>query len=160
MKIDFSRLLSKLAEREVEFIVIGGVAASVHGSARVTGDLDIVYRRDRENIERLVAALAPLNPYLRGAVANLPFRFDAETIRRGLNFTLTTTLGNLDLLGEVSGSGSYEQLREHTVEVELFGVNCLCVNLEKLIETKRAAGRPKDFEVIAELQAVREENGK
>ncbi len=155
--IEFREILSRLADHEVEFIVIGGVAATVHGSARVTYDLDIVYRRTRDNIARLADALAPLNPYLRGAIPNLPFRLDAETIRRGLNFTLTTPLGDLDLLGEVNGA--YDELRGHTLEIELFGVDCLCVNLEKLIEMKRAAGRPKDFEAIAELEALREERG-
>lgn len=63
---DFAALLEALVGGGVEFIVIGGVAATAHGSAHVTVDLDIVYRRSRENIARLAAALAPLSPYLRG----------------------------------------------------------------------------------------------
>ncbi|MFO7567554.1 MAG: hypothetical protein R6X02_33225 [Enhygromyxa sp.] len=74
---DFAALLRALTEGGVEFIVIGGMAAVAHGSAHVTVDLDIVYGRSDENIERLAAALAPLSPYLRGAPAGLPFRFDA-----------------------------------------------------------------------------------
>ncbi len=146
-----------LVEGGVEFIVIGGVAASVHGSARLTYDLDIAYRRTETNIKRIVAALAPHEPYLRGAIPGLPFRFDEETVKRGLNFTLTTKLGDLDLLGEVAGGGTFDNLREHAVEVKLFDVDCLCLNLDKLLHVKRAAGRPKDLEVVAELEALRNE---
>lgn len=154
---DFRQLLRLLANSDVEFIVIGGVAAAAHGSARVTYDLDLAYGRNLENIERLIAALAPYNPYMRGAPPGLPFRFDVATVKRGLNFTLTTSLGDLDLLGEVTGGGGYEQLREHAISLKIFDVDCLCINLEKLIEVKRAAGRPKDLEVIAELESLYEE---
>src|SRR5438128_4509354 len=98
---EFEKLLRVLKEGGVEFIVVGGVAAVAHGSARLTQDLDLVYGRTSENIDRLVSTLEPLRPYLRGAPPGLPFRLDAPTIRRGLNFTLTTSLGALDLLGEV-----------------------------------------------------------
>lgn len=155
--IRFEQLLTSLNRNAVEYIVIGGVAATVHGSARLTNDLDIVYRRSSDNIKHLVDTLQPLNPYLRGAPPGLPFRFDEETIRRGLNFTLKTSLGDIDLLGEVAGGGSYDDLLNFTLSVEAFGVQCRCVNLEKLIATKRAAGRPKDFEVIAELESLRDE---
>jgi hypothetical protein len=103
---DIPALLERLAAAGVEFIVIGGVAAAVHGSALITYDLDIVYRRTPDNVDRLAAALDPLGPYLRGAPEGLPFRFDAATIARGLNFTLTTTLGAIDLLGEVGSDRS------------------------------------------------------
>jgi hypothetical protein len=94
---DFGRLLAALVNAGVEFVVIGGMAATAHGSAHVTVDLDIVYRRTSDNIARLSAALLPLQPYLRGAPPGLPFRFDADTIKRGLNFTLVTLAGDLDV---------------------------------------------------------------
>jgi predicted nucleotidyltransferase len=153
-------LLTLLATGRVRFIVIGGGAAIVHGSARTTYDLDVVYARDAENLRNLVAALGPLQPYLRGAPPGLPFRLDERTLQAGLNFTLTTTRGDLDLLGEVAGGGSYEQLLPFTQEIDTFGVRCLCVTLEKLIHLKRAAGRSKDLEAIAELQALLEESRK
>jgi len=157
---DFAGLLQILVRGGVEFILVGGAAATAHGSARLTLDLDLVYRRSRENMNRLAAVLAPLKPYLRGAPPGLPFRWDSETLERGLNFTLTTTLGDLDLLGEIAGGGTYESLRTHTMTLSLFGVECMCLNLEKLIQAKRAAGRPKDFEAIAELEAILEEQGR
>lgn len=154
---DFKSLLRTLAEGGVEFILVGGVAATVHGATRLTLDVDVVYRRSPENIERLSLALTPHRPYLRGAPPGLPFRLDRATIERGLNFTLTTALGDLDLLGEIVGGGGYEDLRPHSTVIRVFGVECRCLTLDRLIAVKRAAGRPRDLEAIAELEAIREE---
>jgi len=113
----------------------------------MTYDVDVVYSRSRENIARLVNALAPIIPYLRGAPAGLPFRFDEKTIQMGLNFTLRTRLADLNLLLFCDKATAY-------------GVPITIVKLEKLIELKRAAGRPKDNEMIAELEALRQEKRK
>ena len=123
MITDFKALLRALAEAGVEFIVIGGVAAAVHGAARATFDLDVVYRRSRDNIGRLVLALTPYHP----------------------------AIGDLDVLGEVIGGGSYDALLASTEVARAFGVDCRLLGLEKLIEVKRAAGRPKDFEAGSTL---------
>jgi hypothetical protein len=157
MVTDFARLLGVLVEGEVEFVIVGGLAATIHGSARLTQDVDVVYARDVGNIARLVRALAPLNPYLRGAPAGLPFRWDARTVERGLNFTLTTTVGDIDLLGEIVGGGGYADLQRHSMPITIFGHACRCLELDELIRVKREAGRPKDFEAVAELEAIREE---
>jgi hypothetical protein len=153
---DFKRLLHALADNGVEFILVGGLAAAAHGSIRNTQDVDIVYRRTAENIQRLVAALQPLSPYLRGAPPGLPFKWDARSIERGLNFTLSTTAGAIDTLGEITGGGDYDRLLPYTVRLEVLGIQCLCINLERLIHVKRAAGRPKDFEAVAELELLRD----
>jgi hypothetical protein len=155
--IDIETAFRVLAQAGVEFIVVGGVAARAHGSARLTNDLDVVYRRTAENMSRLAAALAPHTPYLRGAPPGLPFRWDAETLRRGLNFTLTTAFGDLDVLGEITGGGGFDALVARSRPVAVFGVDVRCLDLDCLIEVKRAAGRAKDLEVIAELEALREE---
>lgn len=154
---NFREILPLLVRHNVRFIVIGGGAAIAHGLARLTYDVDVVYSRDPENLRNLVAAIGPHQPYLRGAPPGLPFRWDERTIQAGLNFTLTTSLGDLDLLGEVTAGGSYEQLLPCTQELDIFGVPCRFVTLEKLIELKRGAGRPKDLETIAELIALLEE---
>ncbi len=153
---DFEALLRALTGAKVKFIVVGGTAATAHGSARLTLDLDIVYERSKENTQALVSALAPHRPYLRGAPPGLPFSWDLRTIERGLNFTLTTALGDIDTLGEITGGGTYQDLLPHTVTLELFGMRCLCLSLECLIRVKRAAGRPKDFDAIAELETLKE----
>jgi len=154
------RVASLLNEAGVRYIVIGGWAALIHGVARSTNDVDVVYARDEENIRRLAMALLPWDPYLRGAPPGLPFRWDERTIRAGLNFTLTTSYGDVDFLGEVSGGGTYDELLPYTTEVSAYGISCRTVTLECLIQLKRAAGRPKDLEAIAELQALLEERRK
>jgi predicted nucleotidyltransferase len=154
---DFKELLCALASSGVSFVIIGGVAATVHGSARLTSDLDVVYERSPGNLQRLVEALLPMQPYLRGAPLGLPFRFDVETLKRGLNFTLTTTAGPLDLLGELTGVGDYRAVFEQSEDVSLFGSTYRCIGLDALIVSKRAAGRTKDFEAVAELEMIRQE---
>ena len=154
---DTEQLLEILRKGHVRFVVIGGVAGWVHGSGLSTVDLDIVYDRRRENLERLVAVLKPLAPYLRGAPPGLPFLWDVETLERGLNFTLDTTLGPLDLLGEMAGGGRYDDLLPHSEEQFGFGGEYRFLTLPALIRAKRAAGRPKDLQAIAILEALREE---
>ncbi len=160
MTTNFPELLRVLFQVGVEFIIVGGAAAIAHGSAMLTQDLDIVYNRSRENIERVVAALVPYKPYLRGAPPGLPFDWSARTVRNGLNFTLSTSLGAIDILGEITGGGGYQELLPHSSHIKLYGTECLCLDLETLIETKRAAGRPKDLNAIAELEALLEESDK
>lgn len=93
----------------------------------------------------------------RGAPTGLPFAWSAATLRAGLNFTLSTSIGAIHLLGEIAGGGDYARLLPHTQQVTLFEREFLLLNLPWLIHVKRAAGRPKDFEVIAELEASQEE---
>ena len=151
------QLLAALTEAGVEFIIVGGVAARAHGSARLTDDLDISYARNPANLARITAALLPLQPYLRGAPPGLPFDWSAATLRAGLNFTLTTTAGAIDLLGEITGGGCYEDLLPHALTLIIFGRETHLLDVPWLIRVKRAAGRPKDLEVIAELEALQEE---
>ncbi|HZV36508.1 MAG TPA: hypothetical protein VFB72_18165 [Verrucomicrobiae bacterium] len=157
MSAQFDKLLPLLVKGGTEFILVGGVAGNVLGSARLTFDVDIVYNRSRSNLGKIAKLLAPYQPYLRGAPPGLPFVLDVPTLRNGLNFTLATALGDLDLLGEVVGGGGYRDLLPHTFEVEAFAVKFRCVDLPTLIKLKRAAGRPKDLESIAELEALLEE---
>jgi predicted nucleotidyltransferase len=157
---DFAALIHALADAHVEFILVGGVAATVHGSARLTRDVDVVYARTPTNIQRVIAALAPHGPYLRGAPRSLPFSWDARTVSRGLNFTLTTALGDIDLLGEVTGGGGFDQLLARSHNVNIFDRDVLCLDLPGLIHIKRAAGRPKDLEAVAELEVIAEERAR
>ena len=156
MITDVAALLQSLAAHDVRFILVGGAAAVAHGSARLTEDIDVVYARDGENLRRLVAALGAAKPYPRGAPPGLPFVWDERTLANGLNFTLRSDLGAIDLLGEIVGGGGYDALLPHSFEITVFGVRCRILDLEKLIEVKRAAGRPKDYEAIAELEAILE----
>jgi hypothetical protein len=153
---DYSALIAALDKAGVEFIIIGGLAATVHGSPRLTLDVDVVYARNDDNYARIVAALKPFKPYLRGAPPGLPFDWSEATLKRGLNFTLSTTKGSIDLLGGMIGGGDYDDLRAHSDVVRIFGRDVRVLSLDALIRAKRAAGRPKDLEVLAELELLRD----
>ncbi len=123
---DFPALLRALADARMEFIVVGGAAATAQGSARLTLDLDVVYRRTTDNMVRAVNSLSRHHSlYLRVPLAGLPFRWHVDTLSHGLNFTLVTDLGPIDLLGEIVG-GAYHALLPDTEVLTLFGVECRC----------------------------------
>lgn len=147
-------LLAVLCQADVNFIVIGGMAAVTQGSTFVTADLDICYQRLPLNYERLNEALHPFNPRLRDTPPDLPFILDASTLKAGLNFTLTTDLGDLDLFGEVAGLGTYEAAKAYAEEVELYEHCIWVLTLEGLIISKQATGRPKDLRLLTELKAL------
>jgi hypothetical protein len=154
--IDFERALTVLAGANVRFVIVGGLAVTIHGSSYVTFDLDFCYSRDAENLSRLVQALQNYRPRPRGAPQDLPFRFDEATLKHGLNFTLVTDLGHIDVLGEVAGIGTYAEALAASQPTELFGMTFNVLTLDALIVSKRAAGRPKDMMVLPELEALRE----
>jgi len=140
----------------VNCVIVAGVAAAIHGSLILTNDLDVCYARNAENLKRLAAGLQSVHARLRNTPEGLPFILDAETLKRGLNFTFTTDVGDLDLLGEVRGLGRYEDLVAGSVKVELFGYSFNVIDIGRLITAKRAAGRPKDLIALPELEAIQE----
>ena len=155
MVTDFRALLEALTDGQVDFVLVGGVALVVQGAPRTTEDLDICYARDDRNIARLAAALAPFSPRLRGAPADLPFRLDARTIRSGLNFTLTSLRGDIDLLGEITGVGGYAAVASVSEILTLYGRSIRVMTLDGLERAKRAAGRLKDLADLAHIAELR-----
>jgi predicted nucleotidyltransferase len=153
----FRDLLARLSDAKVDFVVIGGLAVIAHGHTRATLDLDVCYARSPENVRKMVAALALIHPRLRGAPPELPFFWDERTVRNGLNFTLVTDEGDLDLLGEVTGLGSYDDIALRAVDLELHGAHVRLLSLEDLMRSKAAAGRAKD---LVDLEALRVLAGK
>lgn len=152
--LDIAAILRALSANEVDFVVIGGIAAVAHGSAYITQDLDISYARTGANLARLARALAPLHPRLRGVSEDLPFQLNAATLRAGLNFTLATDIGDIDLMGEIAGFSSYEQVTAASDTLELYGIRCRILTLDGLIRSKRATARPKDLQMVPELEAL------
>jgi len=152
----FERAIRALSDAQLEFVIIGGFSAILHGSAHVTLDLNIVYSRNQENLKRLAAALAPLHPRPDGLPASLPFVWDETTLANGTLFTLTSDLGRIDLMAEVSGLGSFSEIWAGSVEVELYGCKVRNLSLTDLLRSKRAAGRLKDLQVIPELESILE----
>jgi len=159
---DFVRVLETLAEHEVAFVLIGGLAATVLGSPSVTSDVDVCYERSWDNLERLAMALRAMGASSRGAPEQLPFPLDAQALRNGDSFTFETTFGAVDVLATPSGTTGYETLRVNAERIELGGALVVFVcSLEDLIRMKTAAGRPKDrieLEVLGALRAELEGN--
>lgn len=157
-RFDFLTPIERLAAREVRFVVIGGIAARLHGSNIVTSDLDICYARDDANLERLAGVLAELGAKLRGAPEDVRFLLDSKTLRMSDHFTFETLLGSLDILGIPAGiRGGYEELERGAVEIDLDGVSVKVASIDDLIRMKRAAGRPRDLAMVEELGALRDE---
>ncbi len=152
---DAPQILRRLIDQRVEFVVIGGLAMVTHGSAHVTDDLDVCYRRSQSNYVALAAALGPLHPSLRGAPRGLPFRLDPPTIHAGLNFTLDSDLGAIDILGEVAGIGFYEAVLAASRVHTLFGMDVRVLSIDGLIAAKRAAGRARDQAHLLELEELK-----
>jgi hypothetical protein len=122
----------------------------------MTADLDIAYERTRDNAKRIASALAPFVPRPRDWPTDLPFIFDAQAILSSEVLTLRTSGGDIDLLGEVKGLGSFADISAATETAEISGFTIPILSIDGLIRAKRAAGRPKDTAGLIELEALRE----
>lgn len=161
--VKIKEFLSQLNSHNIKFIIIGGQAAVLQGSAYITVDIDICYSRDKKNLENIVKALSPFHPYLRGSPKDLSFIFDSKTLQSGLNFTFSTDIGDIDLIGEIQGIGYYNDALKYSETMEIYGIPCHVLTIEGLIKSKKSAGRPKDEPVIKELKAlleIRRQKGK
>jgi hypothetical protein len=148
-------LLAALTGGGVDFVVIGGIAAIAHGSARVTQDLDITYSKDERNLGALGRVLIDLKATLRGVNDDVPFVPDERTLRRTEILTLDTSAGPLDLLGKPPGAPDYEQLRTHAARITLGNTPVFIASIDHLVAMKLAAGRPRDLGDVDELDAIR-----
>ncbi len=154
MPQDYARVIRNLDEHKVEFVIIGAMAAVSLGVPIITRDLDICYRRSKPNMAALANALGPLHPKLRGAPSDLPFKFDSATIEHGSNFTLVTDVGDVDVLGYITGVDGYDQVIKTAETLEVYGVHVKVMSLETLIKAKKATGRTKDKLQLLELEAA------
>jgi hypothetical protein len=154
--VELETAIKSLAENQVDFVIIGGVAFNLHSSAYVTYDFDFCYKRTRENLKKIVSALLLFNPKPRDFPKHLPYFFDETTLLNATNFTFQTEIGDIDLLGEVAGVGDYDSVENESVIMELFGFDVRVLSLDGLIKSKRAAGRTKDLLVLPELEALKE----
>ena len=149
--------LRKFLDHEVRFVLIGGYAGALRGSPLITGDVDICYARDDENLARLVEALGSLTVRLRGAPPDVPFRLDAQTLRAGDHFTFSSSAGPVNILDTPSGTKGFADLDATATDEVVDGLTIRVASVEDLIRMKRAAGRPKDLIALEWLSAVRDE---
>ncbi len=152
LKLDV--LLDRLVARSVDFVVIGGIAAVLHGSPRNTFALDICFATDEANLEALGEVLMGLDARLRGVAEDVPFTPDAATLRRVELLTLVTTAGELDVLAKPLGVSSYQALRRNAERFDLNGTVIRVASIPDLMAMKQAAGRPKDKADLEELEAI------
>ncbi len=152
-------LLKRLADRGTHFVVIGGMAGTLHGCSMVTEDLDVCAPLDSENLPRILAALGDLHPAFRMRPDRPPLPADPARLAGFKNLYLATDLGQLDILDEVSGIGGFEEVAKHAVEIRIDNVTCKVLDLETVIRSKRALGRPRDLQAALELEAIRQRLG-
>lgn len=150
-------LLEALADGNVDFVLIGGLAGGAHGSAYPTYDVDVMYARERENLTRLATVLKNLGATLRGAPSDLPFLLDAKTLEAGGNFTFETRYGPLDILAYPSGAPPYERVLEDAETIDIGGRAIRVASLDHLIAMKEAAGRTKDKLMATEYRELADE---
>ena len=149
------RLLHRLSEADVDFVVIGGVAVVVQGSPRFTRDLDISYSTEPENLSRLGGVLTVLEARLRGVEEDLPFVADARLLKQVQMLALTTRDGDIDLLSDPPGSPGYPSLKRKASRVDLGGSTVLIASIEDLMAMKAASGRPQDLVDLESLEIAR-----
>src|SRR5260370_27242135 len=163
--LDPSGLLGALVQNDVHFVVIGGVAGTLHGSTTLTADLDVLFERDRANVDRLAKTLVELHAVRRDLPAGVKAPIDVRALQNGTNFLLSTDLGDLDCISETASGGfTYEQIVP-TAERMRVGreLVVLVAALDELIRMKRATGRPKDrieVETLAALLGKRKQKGR
>jgi hypothetical protein len=153
---NFENLLTRLIEHEVEFVLVGGFAATAYGSTMLTQDVDICMRFSPDNLMRLQKALSDLHPVHRMTPQRLPLRLTPETCASLKNLYLDTDLGQLDCLGLIQGVGDFEEVKRHSIEVCLPAGVCRILSLDALIWSKEAMKRPRDRESLLQLRAIRQ----
>lgn len=146
--------MRRLTAAGVDFVVIGGMALVLSGSARLTRDLDILFAADPANLEVLGGVLVGLDAKLREVDEDIPFVPDARTLANVRLLTLNTAAGWLDVHREVDGAPPYKALRQSAERVSLGDFAVLVASPRDLIAMKRAAGRPQDIADVAELETI------
>lgn len=147
-------MLAHLASHEVDFVVVGGIAAVLHGSERNTFDLDLCPAQDRDNLDALGRALVEIDARLRGIEEDVPFVPDGRSLRGMQVLTLATSLGPLDVLARPDGSPPYRSLLGRAKTVEVGSASIRFASIEDLLSMKRAADRPKDREDVERLEGL------
>lgn len=156
MRFDPIEIVSVLLEHDVTFVLIGGVAAAMHGYDGVTTDLDITPADDTANLDRLSAALRQLEAGIRvdGLDEPLPFDHDGESLRRATVWSLRTCAGDLDIALRPDGTTGYADLRTRSLTITIAGLDIELASLADIIRSKEAADRPKDRLALPALRAL------
>lgn len=153
---NLTQILERLNRAEVEYVVVGGLAAVFHGVPLVTRDIDICLPLTKENLVRLETAITDLHPVHRQTPQRLAFSVTADFPRGLKNVYLRTDWGVLDCLGEIKGVGDFDIVRRRSVRVELPIGACRILDLEALIDSKSALDRPQDKLTLIHLKEIQQ----
>jgi predicted nucleotidyltransferase len=153
--VTLDQMVEAMSREGIRFVLIGGLAAIAHGSAYNTNDLDVCYDTADDNVTKLLDLLKQWEPYPRGWDPSLPWYFDARTFKTTPLLTLRTLEGDIDLLDTVAGVGDYNACLAASDAINLGEHEIRVLNLDALINAKKAAGRKKDRERLIELEAIR-----
>jgi hypothetical protein len=155
--VDFApeAILEVLARHEVEFVLIGGLAAYIQGSAFVTEDVDITPKIDPDNYAKLSAALVELDAKVRAQNTEpLPFNHDARSLLDTAIWNLSTRFGDLDITATPSGTQGYEDLRRDAITIRVLGEAITVASLADVVRSKGTADRPKDRRTLPLLREL------
>ena len=152
---DLTDIIIRLLQADVDFVLVGGLAAVTHGSSMATQDIDICCDFSASNLLCLQSALEGLNPVHRMAAKRLPLQLTEDNCSDLKNLYLDTDIGQLDCLGEILGIGNFQTVRQHSEIIKVDGHSCRILRIEALINAKKAMGRPKDIETIQQLEVIR-----
>lgn len=157
--LDPECLFGVLDAHDVDYVLVGGLAGVLHGSTAMTNDADIVPAGDRDNLERLAAALRDLDARLRSpdTPEGVPFDPHPELLASMATLNTTTRCGDLDATFAPSGLTGYDDLAEGSVEFDIAGFRVRVASLADIISSKEAADRPKDRATLPILRALDEE---
>lgn len=158
--MDYQKLIKRLIENEVQFIIVGGFAAVLYGSSVMTEDLDLCIPFEKNNIQRLLNAFKDVHPEHRLIGKTRPIEEITEILSSYKNLYLKTDLGYIDVLSELPEIGTYEKLVAHTIVISLFGMNCRVLDIDTLIRAKKQMKRSKDKETVVQLKAIKERKSK
>jgi len=158
---DPGRILTALARHGVRYVLIGGLAATFHGSPLVTTDVDVTPERARDNLDRLSAALTELEARIRmdAVPEGLPFDHTGESLGAADIWNLTTAAGDLDITFVPAGTNGYADLRRDVREIDALGVKVPVASLADIVRSKEAAGREKDARSLPTLRRLLEAEG-
>lgn len=154
--MQFRELLARLLDAELEFVVVGGVAATLYGASEPTRDLDVCIRLSPDSWSRVVAVIGPLHPRYALTVDKRPFTPDPAELNTFRNLYVLTDLGRVDFVGEVPPLGDIDRLAQNAATMTLDGRSFRIISLDDLLLVKDFVRRPKDLEVAAELRALRD----
>ena len=152
---DQLNLLQHLTRAKIDFVIVGGFAGVVHGCTYVTQDIDICCVFAPTTLLALQEALTELHPVHRMTPGRRPLVLTTENATQFNNLYLDTDLGRIDCLSEIAGLGDYGQVKQDSELIDVEGMRLRVLTLDALIKTKQAMNRPRDREILLQLQAIK-----